>query len=159
MLIGILSDSHGHVQNVRAAIAILEDQKVDHFIHCGDVCGIDVFQQFVGKPFSFVWGNCDILDQATMAFLETVGIAPPNGVPTVRQFNDKSIAIFHGHERQFENGRFDTDYVCHGHTHLRRDERRGATRIINPGALYRANPRSVATLNLANDELVFHEVK
>jgi predicted phosphodiesterase len=47
-------------------------------------------------------------------------------------------------------------YVCHGHTHRRRDERRGGVRIINPGAL--SHPKdpsfpSAAVLDTTTDEI------
>jgi len=47
--------------------------------------------------------------------------------------------------------------VIHGHSHLHRDERLGATRVINPGALggLRREPRSVAVLDVAADLLRF----
>ena len=50
------------------------------------------------------------------------------------------------------------DYILHGHTHCKRDERIGRCRVINPGALHRANPKSVATLDTASDTLTFHDI-
>jgi len=49
----------------------------------------------------------------------------------------------------------DPDYFLYGHSHRAADERRGATRRINPGALYRANPWTVALLDLEADVLEF----
>ena len=46
-------------------------------------------------------------------------------------------------------------YLCHGHTHATRDERLGPTRVINPGALFRARRHTVAVLDLARDEVSF----
>jgi predicted phosphodiesterase len=46
----------------------------------------------------------------------------------------------------------------HGHTHERRDERRGGTRIVNPGALHRAPAFTVAVLVPSEDRLDFLEV-
>ena len=37
MILGIVSDTHGHLTVTRAAIEILEDFQVDHVIHCGDI--------------------------------------------------------------------------------------------------------------------------
>ena len=45
------------------------------------------------------------------------------------------------------------DYLLLGHSHARRDERIGATRYINAGALHRARPWTVALLDLAKDEV------
>jgi predicted phosphodiesterase len=38
--------------------------------------------------------------------------------------------------------------VCHGHTHRRREERVGKTLVLNPGAIYRANPHTFAIVDL-----------
>lgn len=46
-------------------------------------------------------------------------------------------------------------YLYHGHTHRPRDDRRGATRIINPGALHRAAAYHVALLDTGSDALAF----
>lgn len=49
-------------------------------------------------------------------------------------------------------------YVCHGHSHLARDEVAGPTRLINPGALSRTHRRTVALLDTDTDELTFYQV-
>jgi predicted phosphodiesterase len=38
--------------------------------------------------------------------------------------------------------------VCYGHTHVAAIEQRGPTLVVNPGALYRANPHSLAVIDL-----------
>jgi predicted phosphodiesterase len=40
------------------------------------------------------------------------------------------------------------DLVCHGHTHVARQETVGRTLVVNPGALYRANPHRFALVDL-----------
>jgi predicted phosphodiesterase len=42
--------------------------------------------------------------------------------------------------------------VCYGHTHLAAIERLGRTLSLNPGALYRANPHSLAIVELKSLE-------
>jgi len=159
VLIAILSDSHGRVPAVRRALAVLEPLRPAAYFHCGDVGGEDVFDEFVGKKLWFVWGNTDSPDARLRAYLKTVGLPCPDG-PVRVELDGRSIAVFHGHERQFERALLcpDVDYILHGHTHVRADYRVGAARVINPGALHRASVRTVATLDLAADELRFHEV-
>ena len=160
MKLGIMSDSHDRADTVQAAIRILEDAGATHFIHCG---GIEVFQEFVGRPLTFVWGNCDMLTQGLRAFLETAALNVPESVPTVCEFDGKRFAIFHGHESGFSPQWADgnggqVDYILHGHTHMCRDERIGDVRVINPGALFRCRQKTVATLDVARDELQFIDV-
>ena len=67
------------------------------------------------------------------------------------------IGITHGDREDVFEGLLlaEPDYVFHGHTHRRRDERVGPTRIINPGALggIRHEARSICVLDLATDQL------
>lgn len=156
MLIAILSDSHGRVDNVRQALELLAPFSPSAYFHCGDVGGEDVLALFAGLPLHFVWGNTDAPSGGTRAFCETVGLPLPDG-PVRITLDGKSIAMFHGHENAFsrEIRAPRTDYIFHGHTHEKTDYRIGRTRVINPGALHRARVKTVATLDLAADELRF----
>ena len=161
MLIGLLSDSHGRHRAVRNATALFEELGVGHIIHCGDVGGMHVFDELVGRPLTFVWGNCDVPDSGLLAYLKTVGISVPAEIPTRIDLDGKRFAVFHGHERGFDVAidTLDVDYILHGHTHVVWDERINDKRIINPGALYRARPKTIATLDTAMDQLNFYEIK
>ncbi len=161
MLIGILSDSHGRGAAVRQAMVLFDKLGVEHVIHCGDIGGTAVFDELVGRPCTFVWGNMDCPDSGLAAYLHTVGIRPPDGVPLRLTLDGKTFAVFHGHERGFNRAvaTLAVDYILHGHTHVVRDERRQQTRIINPGALHRARRKTVATLNTTTGELVFRTIQ
>ena len=141
-------------------MALFDELGVDHVIHCGDVGGMPVFDQLAGRPCTFVWGNMDFPDDGLLAYIETIGLAVPNEAPVRLTLDGKRFAVFHGHEDGFERAlaSLAVDYVLHGHTHVARDDRRGDTRIINPGALHRARRKTVATLDTAVDELGFHVV-
>lgn len=159
MLIGIMSDSHGRHLAVRSALTLFDRLGAQHVIHCGDVGGPEVFDEVVGRAFTFVWGNTDQPSSGLLAYLGTVGITAPTSVPTDLTLDGKRFTVFHGHEAGFDAAirRSAADYLLHGHTHERRDERRGSMRIVNPGALHRASPRTVATLETSTDELSFHQ--
>lgn len=160
MVIGIMSDSHGRFMAVRRAVSLFDQAGVEFIIHCGDVGGTEVFDELAGRQCRFVWGNTDERSQGLEAYLRTVGIDLPNGVPLQLTVDSKRIVVFHGHEREFARPyeTWGADYVFHGHTHVQRDEPCGSVRVINPGALSRATTLTVATLDLGSDRLVFHEV-
>ena len=40
------------------------------------------------------------------------------------------------------------DFLFHGHTHIAAERQSGPTRVINPGALHRANPKTFIILDL-----------
>jgi predicted phosphodiesterase len=73
----------------------------------------------------------------------------------------KTVLVFHGHERGFARAvrSAGADYVLCGHTHRADDVRVGRTRVINPGALSRARPPSVAVLDTAVDDLTFYALE
>lgn len=145
---------------VRGALSLFDKHGVERVIHCGDVCGVEVFDELVGRNCDFVWGNMDDRDPGLDAYLETVGLTPPAAVPLRLTIAGKRFAVFHGHEPAARNMErlTDVDYVLHGHSHRCRDDRVGSVRIINPGALYRAATKTVAILDPVADALAFHEI-
>jgi predicted phosphodiesterase len=66
----------------------------------------------------------------------------------------KRLAVTHG-DSPNELERLETqhpDYLFSGHTHKVADFQRGATRLINPGALFRAPHWTVGLLDLESNE-------
>lgn len=159
MLVAILSDSHGRVEAVRSALSLLRPFEPDVYVHCGDVGGEAVFDEFVDLPLHFVWGNTDAPSHALRTYVESLGFTCPDG-PLRLMLGEKRFAVFHGHEREFEHelAAPTVDYLLHGHTHVKADSRVGRTRVINPGALHRARVKTVATLDTRNNDLRFHVI-
>lgn len=166
MIVGVLSDSHGDARTTASAVALLEHLGAAALVHCGDIGGDDVLSELLGLPARFVWGNTDYESARLRRYAESIGLTPPNTVPVRWTLAGKNIAIYHGHERQFEtwlrrgedeeSERGDepaVDYVLYGHTHVAADARIGGVRLINPGALHRARIYTVATLDLVTDQL------
>ncbi len=159
MRLGILSDNHGRLDPVGVAVGLFRAAGVDGIVHCGDLCGLETLEVLAGLPVWFVWGNMDIPRPRDRAVVEACGAHWPASTPVVIEGDGRRLAVCHGHESIFsEVCRSGFDYVLHGHTHRRADQRRGGTRIINPGALYRVAVRTVAVLDVAADDLQFLEV-
>jgi len=156
MKLGILSDSHGRLYPVQRAIATLEAAGAVAFAHCGDVGGPDILHEFIGRKLWFVWGNTDAPHAAWRVEIETLGFDWPQ-VPCEFTFGGRRFGLFHGHEQGFNSAMRSApyDYLLHGHTHERRDERIGTMRVINPGALHRTASKTVAILDTENDHLEF----
>ena len=159
MKLGILSDSHGRVLVVRQALAVLDAAGAEIIIHCGDVGGLEVLDELVGQRAWFVWGNTDEHSELWKPHVEAMGLSWPNG-PLDLNFANRRIGVFHGHERAFREALSNAqhDYLLHGHTHQRADHRAGNMRVINPGALHRVSTKTVAVLDLVQDDLRFLEV-
>ncbi len=161
MLLGLLSDTHNATAATQAALAIFRREGVTRLLHCGDITSGDIVLLFAGWEVTFALGNMDKQPADLAAAARQIGCAPPRlSVDLV--VDGFPIALLHGHdglEQAIRSGAY--RYVIHGHTHLRRDERLGGTRVINPGALggLRREPRSVAVLDVAADLLRFIPVE
>lgn len=159
MRLGILSDPHGNAAMVHRALVLLDARGAEAFILCGDIGGLNVLEELVGRRCWFVWGNTDCPDPTWRAQVESMGLPWPNG-PLELRLEGKRIGVFHGNEKEFVKAceRADRDYLLFGHTHRRHDSRSGGMRIINPGALHRVRVPTVALLDLRTDDLEFIEV-
>ncbi len=157
MKIGILSDTHNHIANTQRALAIFREHRVERLIHCGDVTRAEMLALFHGWTVTLVFGNMDgdAEDYGELSFAAKRFFGPDAiHLEYTAEMEGMRIAACHGHEHRrlshyIHSGKY--DYVFHGHTHLRRDERIGTTRVINPGALggLRSQSRSVCILDLA----------
>jgi len=154
--LGMMSDSHGRAERVRRALAVLDAGEADAFVHCGDIGGLDVLEEFAGRRCWFVWGNTDHPQPACRAEVAALDLPWPDG-PCTFELDGKRFAVLHGHEsgfrRTLEAGEY--DYLLCGHSHQPADDYQGRMRIINPGALHRASVHSVALLDIETDELKF----
>ena len=132
MRIAVIADTHGHLPS-----RILPDlRQADEIWHLGDVCDLSTLTAVreIGPPVFAVLGNNDFgLDLPATLTLDRAGhrfflihIAP-RILPAV-------------------------EFLLHGHTHVPRDEKIGATRILNPGTIGKANkgaPPGFAWLTLS----------
>jgi putative phosphoesterase len=161
VVIGVLSDTHGNVEAARRAVEVFAGCDVGAILHCGDVGDPEVLRvlRAAVERVWFVWGNMDRPNRAWAEAVEALGLHWPDG-PLVVELGGRRILLAHGHEWQLKTLASDDafDYVLTGHSHRRNDERIGGTRFVNPGALHRARPKTVATIDLAADAVEFHEV-
>lgn len=150
MLIGVVSDTHGHTGYTREAIRVLEGLPVELILHCGDIGSPEIVPLFAKWPTHFVFGNVDY-DGDDLA--QAIGAA---GQTCHRRFGTLDvagvkIAFLHSDDsRLFDeticSGQY--DLVCYGHTHNAEQHKTGKTLVLNPGALYRASPHTIATVEL-----------
>jgi putative phosphoesterase len=175
MRIGVVSDTHDRTPAVEAAIALLREREVELILHCGDIESVEVVQCFAGIPTHFVLGNwdCDWIsgvncglaprspdgrkrnDTRLRRAIERIGatLHEPWGELT---FEGRQIAWVHGHDRallrdlELSNC---YDYLFYGHTHVAEQRRTGRTLVVNPGAMFKVEPKQFAILDLKSGEL------
>lgn len=165
--LGLLSDTHGRADSAEAAVQLLLDAGADVLIHLGDVGSTGVIDALAvidpatdeRVPAHMVLGNTDwdAHSLSTYARDLDVTVHEPSGKLVI---DGKQIVFTHGHHDRVNRKLLaaEPDYLLHGHTHVQADAMRGKTRVINPGALFRASRYTVALLEPATAELQVVEV-
>ena len=158
--IAVVSDTHGHLLNTRAAIRQLRELNVQRLVHCGDIGSIEVVMACSEWPADFVFGNVDRnVDELADAIVSHGGTS--HGLCGVIKDGKDQIAMMHGHEKKrlasLVNSQ-EYDWVLTGHTHVQELRTVGRTSLLNPGALYRARPKSFAILDTRLESVEFIEL-
>jgi putative phosphoesterase len=127
----------------------VERQGAGLILHCGDIEDADTVWLFPAHSH-FVFGNCDSDREVLRQAVADIGgvLYEPFGS---LELDGKRIAFLHGDDTRLfrdleQNGRY--DYLFYGHSHVADERRTGPTRVINPGALHRARPKTFAILDL-----------
>jgi putative phosphoesterase len=158
--IGILSDTHEDVRMMRKAIAVLSARAPQHVIHCGDIISPPVLELFRGLPMKFVYGNNDGERSGLRKKCAELGFDPIDDTLTFNLVG-KQFFVNHGTRSSVIDEAVSSqqyDYVLHGHTHEKRNEVIGITRVINPGALFSADSYSIAFLEVESGHVEFVEI-
>ncbi len=160
MIIGIISDTHDHLDNLKRAYDIFTLKGVEHIIHAGDFTSpftARVLMEFKGG-FTGIFGNND----GDKLLLSKVFEGKIHPQPHIVNLNNKNIVIMHEPtvvDAIAKSGHY--DLVIYGHTHKPLIKNINKTLIINPGEagswLY--GKATVAILNLLSMEAEILEIK
>ncbi len=160
MLIGVMSDTHDHLDNVEKALKLFKERGVDVIVHCGDII----------SPFCL-----DLLNKSQMEWIGVLGnndgeveilLKRAEGrlskEPKEVELEGKSILIKHYHhfaEEVARSGKY--HLILYGHTHQVRVERIGSTLVVNPGECcgWLTKRPTVALVNLKEMEAEIVELK
>ena len=165
MKVGIVSDTHGKLERLNEALDQLLGRGAEAMVHCGDIGSAECLAA-LGARWAPAWavaGNMDRRLPALIAAARKAGVQFGQQVVQLPVGDGRRLAATHGNDpgvlaSLIGGGEF--AYVCHGHTHRRRDERIGACRVINPGALHRPRDTraTAALLETATDTVEFVDV-
>jgi len=135
VLIGIISDSHDHLGNVRRALALFRERGVEIVLHAGDFVSPFVSEPFreAGMRLIGVFGNND----GDKLYLRErfSGIGELHFGPHEFELGGRKILLMHeprALDALVASGRY--DLIVYGHTH-RAEIREGRPLVINPGEL------------------------
>ena len=161
MTIGIISDTHDNVVNVKKAADKFKEAKVEFVVHCGDIICPLTITFLAGLKVKTVKGNCDGEVEGLKKKLESIN-GEYLGETAEFEYKGKLFGAIHGDKKEKLQEMIDSqkyDYLLTGHTHKQRDETIGKTRIINPGAHYYGTENTIAILDAEKDMVQFIELK
>jgi putative phosphoesterase len=160
MHIAVLSDTHSRYHTAEDALRLLRERGITTVIHCGDIEDAETVRLFAGFTAHFVFGNVDTERLSLKEAMREIGATLHEPFGDL-ELEGKKIAFLHGDNQQLfqdveQSGYF--DYLFYGHTHQAKEHRTGPTRVINPGALHRAHPKTLILLDLATGTVESVEV-
>src|SRR3989344_5428931 len=159
-MIGIISDTHENEEAIKKAVEIFREKSVDFVVHCGDIISPPVLEHFKGLKMKFVFGNNDGERNGLINKCREFGF---DEIKDGLEFEHKGreFCVYHGTNKEKLDNAIKSNkynYVLTGHTHIKRDEKTGKTRVINPGALFRIYPYTIALLDVEKDKLEFVKI-
>lgn len=150
MRIAIVSDTHDNHPVVGRLVEELKKERITRVLHCGDIESEETVWQFEGLETHFVLGNCDRDSPGLRAAIESSG-GHFHGRHGTLEVDGRTLGWIHGDDarkfREMESAGL--DFLFYGHTHVAAERRVGPTRVINPGALYRARVKNFMILDPA----------
>lgn len=164
MKIGIMSDSHDNIGNIKKAIQIFKEHKVEAILHAGDLISpfcVPLFEEFSGNFFLCAGNNLGDT-QFLKKLIEGIGTYYPE-IGEVELDNVK-FALYHGTYEPITKALLDSqnyDYIITGHTHHKDIKEKGKTILINPGEAFGDlyGTATIAILDTENREVNFHELE
>lgn len=157
MIIGIISDTHDNMPQIKKAVDLFNERKVEHVIHAGDFTSPFTFRilKDLECDFTGVFGNNDG-DRLLLNRMSEEKIHPQ---PHIFILGGKKIVVMHEHhvaDALADSGHFDV--VIYGHLHKADVRKRGETLIINPGEagswLYGKSTVAIADLSGMAAEII-----
>ena len=133
-MIGVMSDSHDNVTQIRKAVTLFKDAGCDLVLHAGDVVAPFAARELeaLGCPVKAVFGNCDGEKKGLAAAIQPFGRI--REAPFKFKYNKINVLVTHLNAPvAFYAGQKKHDLIIFGHTHESEIRKMGATLIINPG--------------------------
>ena len=151
MLIGIMSDTHDNMPQIKKAVDFFNERNVEHVIHAGDFTSPFTFRILKDLKCNFtgIFGNND----GDKLLLHHMSEGRIFNQPHTLELGGKKIVVIHEHhvaDALADSGHY--DLVIYGHTHKPEVKKARATFVVNPGEagswLY--GKSTVAIMNLSD---------
>jgi len=131
--IGVVSDTHNQIRNVRRIVELFNLAGVERVIHTGDITKARTLEAFTGLEASLVgvFGNNDEREPLR-AVARDAGIRLEEP-PLSLTWHERRLLVVHDPHFLTDAMLAGHDVVLHGHTHRSVHERRHGALVFNPG--------------------------
>jgi putative phosphoesterase len=132
MRIGVVSDTHNHLANVRRIVELLNAARVERVVHTGDITQAKTLDVLAGlaAPLHGVFGNNDVERDSLDAAIARHGFQFAEGLLRLEWGGRRIVVVHDPRELAAAN---DLEVALHGHTHRLQLERGGGRLVFNPG--------------------------
>ena len=156
MKIGIISDTHDNLPQIKKAVKLFDQEKAELVLHAGDFVSPFTFLEFknLNCPLKGVFGNNDGDKLYLQEKFKEIGEIYP--APYETNIDHKIIIMLHEEkliDALAESQKY--EIIIYGHTHRTDLRKIGKTLIINPGECggWLTGKSTIALLNLENLEV------
>ena len=148
MKIGIMSDSHDHLENILKCVRIFRQRGVDYVIHLGDYVNPNSVRALDGIKVRGIFGNNDGDKFRLAAAYAAIG---GELMGEFWEFKEDGLflACYHGTDLPITDAlaRCGTyDVLLYGHTHRSDTSQVGETLVLNPGTCHGFGDRATVML-------------
>lgn len=139
MKIGIISDTHDDIDNIRKAVKIFKNKDIKTVIHLGDIVAPPAVRLFKGLKLIGIFGNNDGYKQFLLEAYGSIGGDLKGDFASI-EIDGLKLALYHGEfpditEALVKSG--DYDFVLSGHTHSANVTKTGKSILVNPGSAHK----------------------
>jgi len=144
MKIGLISDIHDNIANLKKAIALFNQKRVELVFFCGDLTScftIDYFR-YLKAPVKAVFGNNEGDRIGIKRRIEDNRVnfqyAPKQGLLWDLELKNKRIGVYHGNQPGMNESLIGSqfyDFLFTGHNHIHQIKKVKKTLWVNPGTL------------------------
>lgn len=158
MKIGLISDTHEHLQNTKSAIHIFNEQHVDMIIHLGDYCAGPTVRTLETAKAEIVgiMGNNDGDVGRLQYNLANVGGRLITEEFAALELDNLKVACYHGTVAEITEALIGCqryDVVFYGHTHESDIRTVKSTYVCNPGSAHGFDSKaSIAVFDTATKQ-------
>lgn len=134
MRIGVVSDTHNNLVNVREIVRLFNEAGVSRVVHTGDITRGPTLDCFAAldAPLFGVFGNNDVERESLLERAAAHGftLAEP---PLELSWYGRRIVVVHDPRDLRSLPRGSCELALHGHTHFHRCEQVRGALVFNPG--------------------------